>query len=469
MKRKWRLRGSKKRARKVADIFPVFWLRLEAERKWVIYIVLPLILWAAIRVVLNYVGLPLANIGREAALNAFLALLSLIVPPVITATCLLRHLKLLIKGIGGQKEISARKMMLEFTLSELIAMHDLLSQIRSEKGAKVDRLRLLLWIRLCFQTFSGNYVGIDSSLPSEFRKRYEGYLDAHELYIRTNPKSRSLRIIIRHPQEIDADRYSDPTAFENFIEWHQKNGVEVQWASITDARELSQKYGLHATDVAIWEGEAAILFNPVSSEAEHPQVILRMTLSGEKLFENVARYVSDIKERSAYLPELHMIPEKFIQHWGDFVSPTERKKTSVPFLENVIKKTAERCSISPGQLRILDGGVGLGIEAAELLKKGYWIEINEIDSVFLKLGQSYIMNVVGREIPRGRVHQVNWRAFRSHFGESAFHLIYILGNSLCLLRDSEDVLNVLSQFEAVIVPGGALVVDERNFGYIWSE
>ena len=164
-----------------------------------------------------------------------------------------------------------------------------------------------------------------------------------------------------------------------------------------------------------------------------------------------------------------MIPKDFIIHWEEFVSPAERERSSVPFLESMIRKVAENCNEDAKRLRILDGGAGLGVEAAALLKKGYWIEINEIDNVFLDLALNYIKSSIGKELPLARVHSINWRNFDRHFGHNAFHLIYILGNSLCLLRDANDVEKVLKQFWTSLFPGGALIVDERNFAYIWQE
>jgi hypothetical protein len=451
--------------------FSVFWLRLVMTHERKISFGMPIILWFVLRAILYGVGFGILTLAQEFVLEFFVIMFAFTVPQAITVFTLYNHLKVLVNGIGTEQKAPVRKMMRQFTVSELVTLGDLLTRMRGQEGVEVDRLHLLLWVRLCFLTFSEPYVGVDSSLPSEFRTRYGEYLDAHEMYLRLHPAARSVRILIRHPHEIDADRYSDPSSFNDFTEWHDKHRVALLVCPVDVARESAAKFKLPTTDVALWENAVAILFTRTEKKKEESYSLhrLRMTVVGEELFERVSNYIGDIKKVAQPLPELHMIPAQLIAHWYDFVGPQNRIKTSIPFLEEIIKGVAQNCQADPKMIRILDGAAGLGVEAAELFSRGYWVEINEIDEAFKRVCLNYITNQAGNPFPPERVHSVNWRDFRQNFGANSFHLIYILGNSLCLLRDAEDVQKVLRQLCETLFQGGALVVDERNFEYIWQE
>jgi SAM-dependent methyltransferase len=101
---------------------------------------------------------------------------------------------------------------------------------------------------------------------------------------------------------------------------------------------------------------------------------------------------------------------------------------------------------------VLDTGAGLGKEVEFLLKKGFTVEANEIDREF---------NRVLRERLRGvTVYAVDWRNIEE-IGKK-YGALLCVGNSLSMLDPSERE-DVIRKFYNMLVEGGVLVLDARNY------
>jgi len=445
--------------------FTMQWLHFSTQHHLLVYSITALI-FGVLSIGLTYIFF-VKNLAfsLQTAIYGALLLLSIFFPFILTAIALRRLIYFILDTIRVQPTYNAKRATFLFLLRDLESIFNALREMRTDRGATFERLQLLSFIRICFLVFSGRYIGIDSSTPSQFKQRYEGYLDAHASYRRNHPEINTKRILICERADLDSDRYKNPEAWHEFIKWHEDNKVALHICRRTDAEKIQQKYGLESSDIAFWEDEAAFLFIPENNG----RVRLKMALKGERLYDICKNYVEEIERRAEPPEMLSVMPRALIEKWDEFVFPLARVQTSIPFIEQVIQNVAQRTGVQLNRLQIIDAGAGLGVEAAELLQKGYDVVINEIDPLFREKCRNYIRATLGKDVPDSKVWSIDWRRFTNHFGSESFDICLVLGNSLCLLADANDIREVIEQFHNILRPGGALIVDERNFEYIWRE
>lgn len=140
--------------------------------------------------------------------------------------------------------------------------------------------------------------------------------------------------------------------------------------------------------------------------------------------------------------------------WKDFVDCPERLKTLSGFLEKNLLKHK--------QGYIFDAALGIGCESIYLLNRGYNVISNEIDDTLIQIARE---SAYEHKI-KLNITQQDWRDLEMKYRNNYFDGIFILGNSLCLLDDINDIQLTLKNFYKSLTPGGTLIVDERNFPYI---
>jgi SAM-dependent methyltransferase len=145
---------------------------------------------------------------------------------------------------------------------------------------------------------------------------------------------------------------------------------------------------------------------------------------------------------------------KLSNSWAEFVNCPRRLRTLGKFLLNWIPN-------KPNCL-ILDGALGIGCETIYLKKLGYNVISNEIDLTLIE----HAKNAAKSQNVELDVFTYDWREIDEGFSKEIFDVIFLLGNSLCLLETKEDILESLINFYKILKPGGTFIVDERNFPYI---
>jgi len=138
--------------------------------------------------------------------------------------------------------------------------------------------------------------------------------------------------------------------------------------------------------------------------------------------------------------------------WTEFVDCPQRLKTLSSFLEKHLSKHKKGI--------LFDAALGIGCESIFLTQRGYNVISNEIDDTLIRIAnESAIANCVRLEIIKQ-----DWREldYDSYF----FDGMFLLGNSLCLLDNLEDIRLSLKNFFDALKYGGTFIVDERNFPYI---
>jgi glycine/sarcosine N-methyltransferase len=168
-------------------------------------------------------------------------------------------------------------------------------------------------------------------------------------------------------------------------------------------------------------------------------------------------YTKNLSNNTIY--NLHESPSfsaKLANHWHEFVSCEKRLNLEAPFLLSV-------CG-SPAKSYILDAATGIGCESIFLLKSGYEVVSNEIDENLLSLA----INNAKNEGINLKLKKIKWENFLSEYKKEYFDNILLLGNSICLVTSASDRRKCLKNFWQLLAKGGKLIIDERNFDYIFN-
>jgi SAM-dependent methyltransferase len=136
--------------------------------------------------------------------------------------------------------------------------------------------------------------------------------------------------------------------------------------------------------------------------------------------------------------------------WPDFVNIKKRVETETPFLAGHLS--------GPSPL-VFDACLGCGATTIGLrLKKAAEVLPNEIDPNMLDIAVSEAR----KKGLRINALSYDWRDIPEHL-HGMFNMVTCLGNSITLLFDRNERLLALRNFASILVPTGALVIDERNY------
>ncbi|NOX71956.1 MAG: class I SAM-dependent methyltransferase, partial [Candidatus Micrarchaeota archaeon] len=183
------------------------------------------------------------------------------------------------------------------------------------------------------------------------------------------------------------------------------------------------------------------------------------------VFVNTLPYISNpIEEFNDY---------KFVS-WEKDIYPTFKgppKKEEIEFFTDII--------IGNGLRKIIDFGVGCGIELSNILRilseKGYeleTVEANETDDNFIKQAKA----LFEKNNQKVLIHKANWFDLPDADPpyEGLFDFAYLTGNSLTYIgggtreytKKAQQI--VVNKFAEMIESGGYLFIDTRDYDYIRS-
>ncbi|MFH1391592.1 MAG: methyltransferase domain-containing protein [Candidatus Diapherotrites archaeon] len=143
-----------------------------------------------------------------------------------------------------------------------------------------------------------------------------------------------------------------------------------------------------------------------------------------------------------------------VEMWGDFIDWEARRKGENGFLENTLREN--KCT------KIFDSTLGDGCDSVHLIKKGFDVTSNEVDSNFLAKA---IQNSKNHNV-KLKVTEHDWRNVSEHLGINVFDAVLCLGNSIAYLFKKNDRLKSIKEFFRILKPGGILIIDERNHRYL---
>jgi len=102
-----------------------------------------------------------------------------------------------------------------------------------------------------------------------------------------------------------------------------------------------------------------------------------------------------------------------------------------------------------------------------LIEHGYAVTSNEIDPYLTKIAGQYASNADHHVVLDLR--DCYWQSLVEKMpGNRTFNAVLVLGNSICLVLEQEQRKQCVEQFFSILKPGGMLIIDERNFTYIFE-
>lgn len=162
-------------------------------------------------------------------------------------------------------------------------------------------------------------------------------------------------------------------------------------------------------------------------------------------------------EKQIFRPAPSENSRKLASMWGSFVNWDKRLLSEGPFLLEHLKKH--------GCQRVFDAALGEGGLSIFLLKNGFEVVSNELDSEFRKVA----LENARREGARLNVTEYYWQDLRKHFRQGSFDAVVCEGNSLCCEPSSKGRRKAVLNFHYILKQDGILEIDERNFGYILGQ
>jgi SAM-dependent methyltransferase len=402
---------------------------------------------------------------EESQTTTISLLIALFIVPVVIVVVLRKMFYALVK-IARESAERGRAPVLPFLAETVDQMSEQLKELHGE-GVELESYQVANWVRRCFQTAgpATRYIGTDSHVPSDYEAVYTDYLKAQKQFLKKSVLDSHLRVMVVDIGTLRSDKFGSGS-YGNFVEWHDKNDVTLFQLEPVANKAYLQNEDHHATDlididIGFWENKYVLLFKPVKKKGERERTLLRIAYAGEPLYEKCRAYMKWIEQTAKPIgEELSFYPEKLSAGWEEFCAPSERVKHTMPLIREVITATPKgRSSV------IFDAATGIGIETTELIKEGYDVHANEIESSLRDAANAYAQRRRQR-IPPVRFHRSDWLHLVEQHGIGEYDIVMVLGNSLCHLEGDAQLEVALHQFARLLAPGGALICDERNFDYI---
>lgn len=329
------------------------------------------------------------------------------------------------------------------------------------------------WLDDLFLLGGSFYIGVDSNVPTRYQAEYQTYLAIHKkalgllrAQLKTPPKH--VRVMVATRTALSKDYFEDSPAFLQFIRWHEDNGVSLRWIQPRAIRKIASKHAVRPAegrdypDVALWE-HYAVLFRDVGGESPNlrmrfPRDAKRGRLAPE--YAALAAYAEDVEQAAVPFPHgppgLEVVSEEVARRWPDYVGVGERLRDDGP-LAKLLRDVTRDARL------VLDAAAGIGCEAILLQQSGLSVVSNEVDE-YLRVQATQLAKAHGVKL---RLEQQMWEELDDeNEGGLKFDTILCLGNSLCLVTDSNLQRSIVAGFAKLLRPGGRLVIDERNFQWM---
>lgn len=145
---------------------------------------------------------------------------------------------------------------------------------------------------------------------------------------------------------------------------------------------------------------------------------------------------------------------EMVHRWDELVDCRARMARLGPFLIKHLQPL-RGCVV-------LDAAVGIGCELPYLLRRGFVVIGNELNSEFRREALNrFEAESLGIPLLASR-----WSQLTDHLPRGSIGAILLLGNSLPLLSSKQERKQACTVFHELLVGGGVLIVDHRNFDYI---
>jgi len=436
-----------------------------------------------VRIILYAGGIAFVSFLEEISMDALIILGSTLLVIGVLLLKIASSVSVLVK-IDTMLRKETRKPFFRFITKRLNKLYDTLIKVQMKDGEILDKESVSELTQICFEVGKTNYDGTDSNVPSSYYTLYPGFLDAHEKELQGKVNSLSHRVLITTKEQLKADIMENYEKVVDFIAWHIRNKVDLKRIDPAKAKCISNKYKFpdDTTDIGIWYGQYVLLFHPQGNG----KIKLYMRFPGEKEYDEVTNYFHELcgeansikfnellkngmmerikKERDK--PAEKLIPFQLAHEWKDFVYCDMRLQKEKKILDDIINRYINE----KNKCIIFDAAMGTGCEDRYILKnfkKNVKVISNEINPTL----QTVAYSLAEEKNIHLEITTWDWLElqdkFRDKFGNKfKVDVILLLGNSLCLLENKEDVKKALDNLYSILAPKGVILVDERNFDYI---
>ena len=327
-------------------------------------------------------------------------------------------------------------------------------------GVDMTRENVNMLTEALFKSGEGVYIGIESNLPSAYFDVYPKFLNHHAEYLKrlsdTETEEGKRILIAKDTGEIYNDFILHTAQYANFVDWHNEHSTQLLWVEKSTAKKFCEEHKLKTTDIGFWKGTFAVFFK-LTDEGKY---LVSMTSKGSPLFKAVDLYIQDIEKKADAMEiEIPIVQKELVDAWEGYVGCEKRLKVIGNFLRNILDE------YKGYKGRILDAAPGIGCEAIFLLKNGFDVSLSEADPGFNKMLIEKIKMAVRQKI---EVYQYDWRKLSENISP-LYSAILVMGNSLCMMRGKSHRKKSIEEFYRLLVPGGKIIIDERNFSEILNK
>jgi glycine/sarcosine N-methyltransferase len=151
--------------------------------------------------------------------------------------------------------------------------------------------------------------------------------------------------------------------------------------------------------------------------------------------------------------------QRFASNYDRFNNWKDRLAYEMPFIEQQLKNLQMELG---DHLSILDAACGTGMHAIALAQQGYQVSGADLVPEMIEIAQENA-NSAGVKVD---FRAVGFGALSTEFDPYLFNAVLCLGNSLPHLLSWEDVIGALDDFNKCLLPGGMLLIQNRNFDSI---
>ena len=154
--------------------------------------------------------------------------------------------------------------------------------------------------------------------------------------------------------------------------------------------------------------------------------------------------------------------QRFASNYDRFNNWKDRLAFEMPFIDKQIRNLQQELG---DRLSILDAACGTGMHAIELAKEEHQISGADLFPEMIEIAQENA-NSAGVTID---FRAVGFGSLSTEFDPCQFNAVLCLGNSLPHLLSQERVVGALNDFNECLLPGGMLLIQNRNFDSIMQQ
>lgn len=152
---------------------------------------------------------------------------------------------------------------------------------------------------------------------------------------------------------------------------------------------------------------------------------------------------------------LRQYTEEFVRRWDELIDWQGRAAAEDGFFQNLLDDL--------GLNQVLDIACGTGFHAVMLAKDGFEVVASD--------GSPNMVNKARENAARFGLEDLdirvaNWLQLTRTFTPESFDAVICLGNALTHLHEEADQRRTLAEVYKVLRPGGAAIIDQRNYDKI---